>query len=181
VLVGYRRDASAQVPRRFRERWLPDNIREFRAAARERCEDGLALAGRGRRTGAIYLWEYCAEMTLKAAYFRLTGVPETTTITLPGHIIPAINHGRNVRGIVWPQPGQGHNVRAWAELLIAERAARPGMAYPADRGRQVQACGQRLGQLWSETLRYHKNVAYRYEVAQARAAVEWLLLNANIL
>lgn len=182
---GHGRDAAhyetLRVPKRLRDRWQPDSIREFRAAARQRFNDGLALAGQGRRSGAVYMWGYCAEMTLKAAYFTLTGVPETTVITVPGHITPAVNHGRNIRMIAWPHQGQGHNVRAWAELLVAERAARPGFAYAAAVGRQVQACGQRIGLLWSETLRYHKNVAYEYEMRQVREAAEWLLANSNIL
>jgi hypothetical protein len=34
------------------------------------------------------------------------------------------------------------------------------MVYPPAVGREIQAHGQRFGLLWSETLRYHKNVAY---------------------
>jgi hypothetical protein len=169
------------MPKRLPDRWRPESIREFRASAQQRFEDGLALAGQGRRTGAIYLWGYSAEMTLKAAYFRLTGLAATEVITWGGHIQPAIDRGRNVLGVVWPHPGQGHNVRAWAELLVAERAAMPGAAYVHTFGQEVQACGQRIGQLWSETLRYHKNVAYLHEMNQVREAAEGLLVNADVL
>jgi hypothetical protein len=154
------------MPKRLPGRWQPESIREFDASARERFEDGLALAGQGRRTGAIYLWGYSAEMLVKAAYFRLAGLGETDGITLRGHILPAIDHGRNVLGIAWPTQGQGHNVRAWADLLVAERAATPGTAYAHRFGREVQACGQAIGQLWSEALRYHKNLAYLYVKAR---------------
>jgi hypothetical protein len=153
---------------------------EFWAAARQRYQDGLACAAGGRRTGAIYLWGYSAEMALKAAYFTLTGVGETVHLTMAIHINPAIVHGRNIRGIAWPPQGQGHNVRAWAELLIAERAAL-GVAYTPENARNVQVCGQRIGLLWSETLRYRRNVAYEYEMTQVREAAEWLLTNAALL
>jgi len=43
------------------------------ASARWRFDEGMALAATGYLTGAIYLWGYCAEMTLKAAYFSLLG------------------------------------------------------------------------------------------------------------
>jgi hypothetical protein len=161
-------------------RWQPECIREFRAAAWHRFNDGLELAGRGRRTGAIYMWGYCAEMVLKAAYFSIT-MGETDVITWSGHLQPAIQHGRNVHTITWPYHGQGHNVRAWAELLVAERAAIAGRTYPAAVGREIQAHGQRIGLLWSETLRYHKNVAYLYEVTQVRLSAEWLLANLELL
>src|SRR5262249_7006483 len=140
---------GAAMPRRLPERWQPESIREFRASAQLRFEDGLALAGAGHRTGAIYLWGYSAEMTLKAAYFRLTGLAETDIITWAGHIHPAIQRGRVTFLIAWPLPGQGHNVRAWAELLVAERAATPGAAYAVPFDQQVQDQGQVIGQLWS--------------------------------
>src|SRR5262249_281475 len=153
---------------------------EFRASARQRFEDGVALAAAGHRTGAIYLWGYTAEMILKAAYFSLLGRPEAAVLTWTADILPAINAGRSM-GIAWPVHGQGHNVRAWAECLVATRAATPGTAYPHPFGLEVQARGQRIGNLWSETLRYHKNVAYLYERNQVREAVEWLLVNSAAL
>jgi hypothetical protein len=142
---------------------------------------GSPSRDRRHRTGAIYLWGYSAEMTLKAAYFRLLGFMETDIITWASDLLPAINRGRNTFGIVWPGQGQGHNVRAWAELLVVERAAMPGAAFTHTFGQQVQASGQRIGQLWSESLRYHKNLAYQFEMNQVREAAEWLLVNAPSL
>src|SRR5947209_15425997 len=103
---------NPSVPKRLLQRWRPECIREFRATARLRYDDGLSLAAQGRRTGAIYMWGYCAEMTLKAAYFSLS-LTVTTPITWSGHLQPAIHHGRTVRMISWPNQGAGHNVRAW--------------------------------------------------------------------
>ena len=168
------------MPKRLPARWQPESIREFRASARWRFDEGMALAAAGYRSGAIYLWGYSAEMILKAAYFSLLGRAETDSLTWVGDILPAIYAGR-ARKIDWPYQGQGHNVRAWAELLVAEHAATPGAAYPPLFGQEVQACGQSIGQLWSETLRYHKNVAYLYEMNQVREAAEWLLVNSDTL
>lgn len=168
------------MPKRLPARWQPESIREFRASARRRFDEGLALAAAGHRTGAIYLWGYSAEMILKAAYFLLLGRAETAMLTWHADILPAINSGRAM-GVAWPYQGQGHNVRAWAELLVAERAVTPGAAYPPLFGREVQDCGQRIGQLWGEALRYHKNLAYAYEMNQVREAAEWLLVNSDAL
>ncbi|HYT95497.1 MAG TPA: hypothetical protein VEL76_42655 [Gemmataceae bacterium] len=167
------------MPRRLIDRCQPDSIREFRASAGQRYYDGLALAGAGNRTAAVYLWGYAAEMTLKAAYFELFGLAEDDELTVPGHIQPAINRGRAAPlNIAWPHQGAGHNVRAWAELLVGVRALDPGTAYGPAFAVAVQRCGQRIGQLWKETLRYHKNRAYLYEVRQVREATEWLLINS---
>ncbi len=56
-----------------------------------------------------------------------------------------------------------------------------GVASAADDARNVQVCGQRIGRLWSETLRYRRNVAYEYEMIQVREAAEWLLTHAAVL
>jgi hypothetical protein len=169
------------MPKRLPARWQPESIREFRASARQRFDEGLALAGAGYRTGAIYLWGYTAEMILKAAYFTLMGRAETALLTWAGDILPAINLGRYTLLIAWPAQGQGHNVRAWAELLVAQRAATPGAAYVPPFDQEVLECGQTIGQLWSETLRYHKNLAYLYEMRQVQEAAEWLLVHSHAL
>ncbi len=88
--------------------------------------------------------------------------------------------GQVVFGIAWPNQGAGHNVRAWAELLVAERAL-SAVPYALPFGLEVQKCGQRIGQLWRETLRYHKNFAYPHEVRQVHEAVDWLLINSDLL
>lgn len=138
------------------------------------------LAGRGHRTAAIYLWGYVAEMTLKAAYFSFTGLTEGSEITVAGHIRPAIARGKAAPlRIAWP--GGGHNVRAWAELLVGVRAMDPTTAYTPDIEERVQSSGQRIGHLWRETLRYHKNRAYLYEVQQVHSATEWLLIHSHEL
>jgi len=168
------------MPMRLLDRCGADSIREFRAAANLRFNDALALAASGRRTAAIYLWGYVAEMSLKAAGFALIGHPETASLSWAVHISPAIAAGRAM-GIAWPNSGAGHNVRAWAEFLVLARAINPATAYPPDLALAVQANGQRIGRLWRETLRYHKNFAYRYEVSQMREATEWMLVNSNNL
>ncbi len=121
-------------------------------------------------------------MTLKAAYFALLGLAEEDEITWPRHIQPAINRGRSVPlSIEWRKQGAGHNVRAWAELLVGVRALAAATTFGTAFAAQVQGCGQRLGQLWRETLRYHKNRAYLYEVRQVREVAGWLLVNADDL
>jgi len=145
-----------------------------------RYDDGLSLAVQGRRTGAIYMWGYCAEMSLKAAYFSLT-LSDTDPIAWTSHLRPAIDRGRNTHMITWPRGGDGHNVRAWAELLVAERAATPGRALTPAISQEIQACGQRIGELWNESLRYHNNLAYQHEVTKVRLAAEWLLVNLDSL
>jgi hypothetical protein len=171
------------MPRRLLNRCVPDSIREFRAAARQRFEDGRTLAMADRRTAAIYLWGYSAEMTLKAAYFAVIGFADTQTITVPDLRAAALTAPG--LGVIWPGLPRNpklHDLRAWADLLAATRIATPRMAYgdPSIGTRMVTRCA-RLQHLWSEILRYHKNVAYIHEMEQVRDAAAWLLLYSSQL
>lgn len=164
------------MPRRLLDRCNLDCISEFREAARERFDDALAVAGDGRRTGAVYLWGYTVEMLLKAAYFALLGFPEARPIT-SRDLRDAIDRGRAL-GIAWARQGDWHNVRAWAELIVAARASSPATAFAPRFALDVQRHGQRIEQLWRETLRYRKNRAYEFELKQVREAAEWFLINS---
>jgi hypothetical protein len=167
------------MPKRLLDRRQVECIREFRATARERFNDGLSLAAAGRRTGAIYIWGYSVEMLIKAAYFSVIGYADVASITWPADLTPAIQRGRNM-GIAWPPKGAGHNIVAWAELLVSERVSL-GLAYSQQFALDVQTHSNRVWQHWRETLRYHKNNAYMHEMNQVRLAAEWFLVNGNLL
>jgi hypothetical protein len=163
------------MPRSLLDRCRPDSIYEFREAARQRLQDGRELAEEGRRTGAIYLWGYAAEMTLKAAYCNVLGFAATRAITMADLRGAAANAPR--LGFVWV--GNLHHVESWAQLLVSTRTATPGLAYPNPAfGTEVVLRARRLQRLWSEFLRYHKNVAYIYEVNQVREVGEWFHLHS---
>jgi len=154
---------------------MPDCIREFRAAANERFEDGMTLALGERRTAAIYLWGYAAEMTLKAAVFAVNGFDAEKTISI-ADLAWAKNKAKDL-GIIWTV--NYHNLYAWAELLVTIRATTMDLGYPSASfpTELLDRCGS-LQRLWSEVLRYHKNRAYVYELADVREATEWLLANS---
>ena len=163
------------MPQYLLDRRRPDSIREFRLAAFERFEDGRAAESAGRRTAAVYLCGYAAEMTLKAAYFAVLGFPPAREISI-GDLAAARNVGISTYRILWPNPGKFHNVRAWSELLVEHRSHSAGVAYPVPGfGDEVRLRGRRLEPLWSETLRYHKNIAYLHEVERVMEAAGWLL------
>ena len=168
------------MPKPLLDRCLPDSIMEFRASAGQRYNDGLAALAGERRTGAIYLWRYAAEMTLKAAYFSAIGFADDRQITFDD-LREAMEFGKSSL-VSWPRRGQLHSVRAWAETLVARRDSMLGTPYMHPGfGFQVASKGQRLDRYWNESLRYHKNVAYPHEVRRVREATEWLLVNSPLL
>ncbi len=130
----------------------------------------------GRGLVAIYLWGYAAEMTLKAAYFsRVKQFGDSAKITMRD-INTEIDSGRK-HGIHWPNRGQGHNVRAWAESLVAARRHGSTPVYTLRFASMVQANALLVSRLWSETLRYRVNVPYAHEIRQVQSAANWFLLN----
>ena len=160
------------MPKRLLSRFQPDSIVEFRAAAMQRSLDALALETGGRRSGAIYLWGYVAEMTLKAAFFEASGVDRFEAIPL-----------KKLREGLATLPGvdgrQLHHLGLWAQALVRLRGTVPSLLYPDPAfGSVVIAKAQALYGLWRETIRYHKNVAYSHELSRARGAAEWLFLHS---
>jgi hypothetical protein len=168
------------MPKTLLDRCLPDSIWEFRESARQRFDDGLIAAASDRRTAAIYLWGYVAEMTLKAAYFDALGFTPDQEITM-GDLNDAVSFGTSSM-VLWPRRGRLHSVRAWAETLVVRRGSSPVPAYDRpDFGSEVARKGQRIERYWNESLRYHKNVAYLHEVKRVKESAEWLLTNTYLL
>ena len=158
------------MPKSLPNRLDPDSVAEFTAAARVRFDDGVSLNSRGRRTGAIYLWGYTAEMLLKAAYFRAIGFNVTRQITL-GDLRNAVNLAPSL-GVIWV--GNFHSVLSWSRLLVARRGTAIGVRFRS----RVLSAGAAVQRSWNETLRYHKNQAYAYELRQVETRVSWLLTNS---
>jgi hypothetical protein len=165
------------VPKRLLKRCAPDSVGEFRVAARQRFQEGLVLAASDRHTAAIYLWGYAAEMTLKSAYFAAIGFSETQPITIAD--LRGAAASAPSMGVVWPGPNRFHDLRAWAELLVAFRTATPGLAYPVPGfDKEIVRRSRHVHLLWSEILRYHKNIAYGYEMNRVKAEANWLLAHS---
>ena len=82
-------------------------------------------------------------------------------------------------GYVWPSGGNLHHLPAWGQLLIRTRSVISGAGYPdpALPG-QIVTRAVRVYQIWRETLRYHQNIAYEFEVRTVRECAEWFLEHA---
>jgi hypothetical protein len=158
------------MPRSLIDRCQHDSIYEFTAAASQRWHDAISLLRQERKTGAIYLFGYVAEMTLKAAYFRFVGFPSATAITRKD--LDAARGWAKVAGIAWQ--GNLHSLSSWAELLVTRRQTTAGGAYPiVGFGTQILTHAQTLQRHWSELLRYHKNTAYDHECRSAHEIADW--------
>jgi hypothetical protein len=161
------------MPKPLHERCKPDSIREFRLAAKVRYFDAQLLAEAGRRSAAVYLWGYSAEMMVKAAYFSAIGYAVQQPITLAD-----LDRGRkqsvSVHGIPWS--GGMHNIEGWARLLVNERA-RLGKPYTVVIASRIISHAGNIYKYWRETLRYHKNRAWPFEAARVQASVDWLSMN----
>ena len=168
------------MPKPLLARLRPDSIAEFRLAARARYQDGEAAADQDRRTAAIYLWGYVVEMLLKAAYFEVDGLLERDPISIRD-LKTAVKFGVT-KNILWPPQGQLHNIRAWGETLVARRQMHPASVYQDVAFEQeVLIRSGRLESIWSETLRYHPNVAYPHEFRQVRSSAEWFVVHSPFL
>ena len=141
------------------------------SAALERYWDGIDLATspEARRTAAIYLMGYVAEMLLKVAFFRVTGFPPGQAVDLRAITTHA----------AWTKANL-HNLDGLTDLLIAERGLR-GRAFDPVFAGQLKACVLTVASHWRETLRYRHTPAAETELVEVYQNVDWLRANATLL
>lgn len=111
------------MPKPILGRLRPNSVEEFRAAALVRYAEAERLANAAHGTGAVYLWGYAGEMTLKAAYFSLLGFGPRQAIGLVDLRV-AVDRTAPALGLLWPVAGKFHNVEYWARLLTGSTAIR---------------------------------------------------------
>jgi hypothetical protein len=151
-----------------------DTWPDMELAAEERFWDGLALAtcNPPRTTGAVYSLGYAAEMLLKVAYFRVTGVGNTQDLgsgPLASVRTRAAWHGRNL-----------HDLQGWVGMLIETRRTLGIPFDPAVVG-QILWFVLTVDSHWREILRYKQTSALDEELKEVYLSVEWLLENRDLL
>lgn len=136
--------------------------------------ESLYSAGHG--LGAIYLYGYVIEISLKAAYYRIIGLVPTTLIDTRLHRGPAQQVIRNMQGLPTHPQGAasaGHNLIGWARLLEQERA-NSMTPLAANFATQLHRLIQDVFECWAEFLRYRANRLYDQEVETVRHAAMWI-------
>lgn len=156
-----------------------DTLGKLEAAAILRMREAEALRVSGRRLGAIYLYGYVIEITLKAAYYRVIGLVPATTIDNNLHRKPAETAIKAMYGLPSHLQGRtsgGHNVIGWAFLLNRERGVpAPGrVALNAQLAGELHNRMQDVFTCWAEFLRYRANCPYTQEVDTMRSTARWI-------
>ncbi len=142
-------------------------------AATQRFWDSLALATAeaGHEAAAIYLLGYVAEMLLKTAYFRVTGVPSSQDIA------PHLTAAR--RNASW-RGGNLHDLRSWFALLNDARSFQ-GNPWSIVTAATIERHVLTVASHWRESLRYTSLMAADAELEEVHASVDWLLVNYDVL
>lgn len=178
MTIGKHWELFESMPKLLLERLKPANsIAEFRSASARRFVEAVALAEAGHRTGAVYLFGYVVEMELKSASFWLAGFGPHQPIRRAD--LMSVRAQAIRLGVNWV--GNLHDITAWADFLVLLRRAAPGLAYAPDIERRILGYARETARRWRESLRYHGNVAYRFELRTMQAAAEWFRRNADQL
>jgi len=129
----------------------PETIQGFEAAAEEKYEDGFNLLASTSPGNGVYLLGYAAEMLLKCAYFRVSGLGLTVPITRQ-----ELNQARvdsTLLGVLADVEGF-HNVAFWSELIIKKRLQQ-SRGLVAALTAELDLRSNRLSQNWFVEMRYH--------------------------
>ncbi len=156
-----------------------DSIAKLERAATRRYAEAFALLD-DEPYGAIHLLGYTIEMRLKAASYRLAGIPSAWNILAP--VAPNLTAPRklaerqiaSIRGAE-ARPPVGHDLIGWALLVVESRRATGLPAMPAQAGFLSHI--QNAALCWTESLRYHSNKPYNEEVQAVSEAARWMKRN----
>lgn len=169
------------MPRILLNRTGDDTLAKLEAAARRRHAEARRLLP-DERLGALYLYGYTIEMRFKAAYYRLTLVPEGWNLDArrPGsQNAPRWQAQLDIQNLLQLRrtTEAGHHLVGWATLLITTRANHPLGAYAANFEQQLTDHAQAAGRQWKETLRYRANRPYDEELDEVVDAANWVQRN----
>ena len=150
----------------------PDTIAEFERAARQRFDEGVALASAGFHGGAIYLHGYVAEMLLKAASYKLFGLGATDPVEDKRSIVEEWIAEYVLVSKKKPRP---HDLDAWAQWLIYFRTAILGTPYPPSFSLDLGSNKDVIERVWMPSMRYHQLSWSSAEAADVQIAALWFL------
>lgn len=139
------------MPIRSQVQSTAETIQGFEAAAEEKYEGGFNLLTYTSPGNGVYLMGYAAEMLLKCAYFRVSGLGLTVPITRL-ELRQARTDSTNL-GVLADVEGF-HNVAFWSELLTKKRLQQ-SRGLLASLETELNFRSSRLSQNWFVEMRYH--------------------------
>jgi hypothetical protein len=156
-----------------------DTLGKLEASALLRMREAEALYAGGQRLGAVYLYGYVIETSLKTAYYRVIGLVPATLIDKGIHRGAAEDAIRHMPGLPYhlhPQsgPSPGHHVIGWARLLDQKRTAPGHVPLGPNLTAELHSRMQDVFKCWVEFLRYRANRPYNQEVQTMRDSARWI-------
>src|SRR5438445_5813581 len=166
------------MARLFLSRIGDDTLAKLEAAATRRHAEARRLRI-DERLGALYLYGYTIEIRLKAAYYRLIGVPPNWNIEAA--IQPNSHSPRKTAQDLIKQllnlthAGEaGHNLIGWTRLLVDTRANHALGPFEPSFEPMLRDHAQPAARHWREILRYRANRPYNEELNEVLEAANWL-------
>jgi len=164
-----------------------DALGKLEASTLLRMREAEALRVAGQRLGAVYLYGYVIETSLKTAYYRVIGLVPSTPIDKRLHRWRAEDAIKAMIGLPSHPQGSaiaGHNVVGWARLLDQTRANPASGCTPLDATLAAELHNrmqQDVFNCWAEFLRYRANLPYNEEVETMRNSARWIRRNYKSL
>jgi hypothetical protein len=159
------------------DRLAPDTINNLKRAANERFEDADRLVEQKRFLAALYLFGYCVEMVLAAAYYRSAGISPNMPIdrdTRQRHMAK----GRQLtmttgQPLMEPDP---HPLVGWARFLQWRRSVARDLT-----AREVQLLNDAIDRAgiiykhWRPELRYKTTRVTQDQIEEVRRSATWFI------
>jgi hypothetical protein len=153
----------------------PETVGGFLAAAEARFREGIVLLSHGCRAGAVYVFGYCAEMTVKAAGARYFLGYGPADVFVHPRDLDNIKADARALGVTIRN---GHDAPGFAQWLVKRRRANGSPYDPSFEG-DFLANVDAAHALWSTEMRYHdfEGAVPERDAQEVFRAVRWLMSN----
>jgi hypothetical protein len=158
-----------------------ETLGKLERAARRRFREARKLQAAGEALGAVYLYGYSVEISLKAAYYRTIGLVPANKIHRQLHRRQAEQDIRDMieaKGALPPRPSgdripAGHHILGWARLLEGKRKN----PWPPTFKASLDNHANGVFHCWAEFLRYRTTKPSDEELQSVAFAARWFRRN----
>lgn len=153
----------------------PETIESFLQAACARFAEGTLLLNAGRTSGAVYLFGYVAELTIKAVAYRQFsyGLRDPIKSGKKGDR-SALEQLMNDEALALV-PTDAHDILKWAKWIVLKKGPLTGVPYDHSYGFEIENQANIVAANWTSSLRYHDLPIPFPTALSVQVAARWLL------
>lgn len=153
----------------------PETTESFLQAARSRFAEGTSLLNAGHTSGAVYLFGYVGELTVKAIAYRHFSYGPRDPIKSGSE---RKSDRKAIEQLIKDEtfaPVGAHDILKWAKWVVLKKGSLTGVPYPHLYGFEIENRANFIDTQWTSSLRYHALPIPFTTALEVQATARWFL------